>query len=140
MSDRLVINPPSVCAPAFDYYANGVVCEPGRLLFIAGQVAWDASGNVIGKGDPAAQAEAAITNFRRVVEAAGGTMADVASVTVYVTDMAFAAQISSARTKAFGAAPPTSAIVEVSRLLQPELLVEISGIAVLRSTTTDHRS
>ena len=102
-------------------------------LFIAGQVALDADGKLVGNGDIRKQATQVLENIRGLVEANGGTMADIAQVTVYVRDIAAFELISDIRESYFPSEGPASAIVEVSALAWPEFLIEISAIAALPS-------
>ena len=73
-------------------FSHGMVIEgPARLVFLAGQVAFDRHGpdrRLVGVGDPAAQTRQSIENIRRLVRQAGGELADVVEMTVYVTDAA----------------------------------------------------
>jgi enamine deaminase RidA (YjgF/YER057c/UK114 family) len=117
-------------------YANGIVVPAGsRLLVVAGQIAWDADQVLVGRGDFAAQFHQALANVLAVVHAAGGVPANLASVTVYVTDK----QAYLAKTRELGAAwrelvgqhYPAMALVEVADLLEKDALVEIQAIAAL---------
>jgi enamine deaminase RidA (YjgF/YER057c/UK114 family) len=77
------LNPPGLSTPTG--YTHVVIPQGGRPVFIAGQVANDKSGTVVGKGDFKAQTTQVFENLKTAVEAAGGTMADVAKITIYVT-------------------------------------------------------
>jgi enamine deaminase RidA (YjgF/YER057c/UK114 family) len=114
-------------------YSQVVVVEAGRLAFVAGQLARDAAGNHVGKGDMAAQIRQVGENLRVALAAVGATTADLVKTTTYVTDLdAFFAAVD-ARTDFFGTQPPTSTTVQVSRLSHPDFLVEIEAIAALGS-------
>jgi enamine deaminase RidA (YjgF/YER057c/UK114 family) len=114
-------------------YSQVVVVEAGRLAFVAGQLARDAAGNHVGRGDMAAQIRQVGENLRVALAAVGATTADLVKTTTYVTDLdAFFAAVD-ARTDFFGALPPTSTTVQVSRLSHPDFLVEIEAIAALGS-------
>jgi reactive intermediate/imine deaminase len=115
------------------HYSNSVRTESGPLLFIAGQVALDADGNLVGEGDIRAQATQVIENIKAIVEANGGALADIAQVTVYVRDIEAFNSISDIRARYFPADGPASAIVEVSALAWPEFLLEIAAVAALPS-------
>lgn len=117
-------------------YSNGLLAPTGaRLLFVAGQVAWDADQVLVGKGDFAAQFRQALANVLAVVDAAGGRPAHLASLTVFVTDK----QAYLAATKALGRIwrelvgthYPAMALVEVAGLLEKDAQVEIQAIAAL---------
>lgn len=117
-------------------YANGIVAPAGaRLVFVAGQIAWDAEQKLVGAGDFAAQFRQALANVLAVVAAAGGEPAHLASLTVFVTDK----QEYLASTKALGTLwrelvgrhYPAMALVEVKGLLEPGAKVEIQALAAV---------
>lgn len=131
MSNKSVgTNPASVAPPMKPHYSNSIRTN-GPLLFIAGQVALDADGKLVGEGDIRAQATQVLENIRAIVEANGAAMADLAQVTVYVRDIEAFSSISDIRERYFPADGPASAIVEVSALAWPEFLIEISAVAAL---------
>jgi reactive intermediate/imine deaminase len=125
------MNPAGVLKPLKPHYSNCVRVESGPLLFIAGQVALDSDGKLIGKGDIRAQAKQVLENIRKIVEANGATMADIVKVTVYVRDIEAFHSISDIRVGYFPKDGPASAIVEVSGLADPEFLVEIEAVAAV---------
>jgi enamine deaminase RidA (YjgF/YER057c/UK114 family) len=102
-----------------------------ELVFISGQVASDECGRVIGAGNARLQAEAVFANLNTVLQAAGGSLKNLVSVVIYLTDIADFAAVSEVRNRVFTDPPPSSTLVEVSRLAIAEHLVEISGIAVI---------
>jgi 2-iminobutanoate/2-iminopropanoate deaminase len=115
-------------------YSQVAVVESGRLAFVAGQLARDANGNHVGKGDMAAQIRQVCENIRVALAAVGATPADLIKTTTYVTDLdAFFAAVD-ARTDFFGAEPPTSTTIQVSRLSHPDFMVEIEVVAALGPT------
>ena len=128
---KTVLNPPGVAKPIRGYYSNSVRVTAGPLLFIAGQVALDAEGRVVGKGDVRAQTVQVLENMRAILRAHGADMSDVVSVTVYVTDIGVLDRIADIRMKYFPTGGPTSAIVEIAKLALPELLIEISAVATV---------
>ena len=107
------------------------VDNPKSLIFLSGQLARDADGNVVGAGDMAEQTRQCIRNMRTVLEAAGGTLEDIVSVVVYTTDMREFKRITEARQEFFIDKLPTSTIVEVNHLADPALLIEIQATAAL---------
>ena len=123
-------SPPGVAAPIRPYYSNITRVEAGPLLFVSGQVALDAEGRPVCVGDPAGQAEHTLAAIEKLLRSEGAEMSDVVKVTVYVTDIRFLDPIKAARLKYWPEGGPASAIVEVSNLVYPELLVEIEAIAV----------
>ncbi len=107
------------------------VDNPKSLIFLAGQLARDADGNLIGAGDMAEQTRQCIRNMRTVLEAAGGTLNDIVSIVVYTTDIREFKSIVAARTEFFFDKLPTSTIVEVNHLADPGLMIEFQAIAAL---------
>ena len=134
MSNKSVGTTPASVSPALKpHYSNSIRTESGPLLFIAGQVAVDAAGKLVGEGDVRTQATQTLENIRAIVEANGAQMSDIAQVTVYVRDIDAFNSISDIREIYFPSEGPASAIVEVSALAWPEFLIEISAVAVLPS-------
>jgi enamine deaminase RidA (YjgF/YER057c/UK114 family) len=103
----------------------------GRLLFVAGQVAHDEEGNLVGEGDAAAQARQVLTNLRAVVEEAGGRMEDVARTTLYLTSLEDRGPVGEVRKEFFPAPAPANTLLVVASLAAPEYLVEIDAIVAL---------
>jgi enamine deaminase RidA (YjgF/YER057c/UK114 family) len=127
------INPESLGRPRG--YSNGLLAEPGaRLLFIAGQIAWDENQKIVGD-DFVEQFERALRNVLAVVSEAGGTPEALARLVVYVTDKreyaARTREIGERWRALVGLHYPTMALVEVKSLLEDDAKVEIEGIAVL---------
>ena len=127
------INPESLGAPRG--YANGVLAEPGgRLLFIAGQVAWDESQKVV-SADFVEQFARALKNVITVVTAAGGRPDQIARLVIYVTDKSeyrLHTRATGERYRALmGRHYPAMVLVEVKSLLDGQAKVEIEAIAVL---------
>ena len=124
-------SPADVAPPLKPHYSNSVRAEAGPLLFVAGQVALDADGNLVGKGDIRAQTIRVLENVKAIVEANGGAMRDIVQVTVYVRDIGAFESVSDIRESYFPEDGPASAIVEVSALAWPEFLIEIAAVAAL---------
>jgi len=113
---------PEGVAPGRGY--SHVVTGSGRLVAISGQVALDERGEVVGAGDPAAQARQVFENLRRCLAAAGASFADVIKLTYFFTDVAHLPAIRAARDELLGAGPlPASTAVQVVALFSPELLL-----------------
>jgi enamine deaminase RidA (YjgF/YER057c/UK114 family) len=116
-------------------YAHVAKITSGRVAYIAGQAPFDASGLVVGKGDFVAQFSKVMQNLKIAVEAAGGRPDQIAVLTMYVTDVnAYLANrkpIGAAYTAVFGKHFPAITLVEVTRLYNPDCMIEISGVAVL---------
>ena len=117
-------------------YSNGVLVEgAGRLLFVAGQIAWDAEQRLVGRGDFVAQFRKALANVAEVVAAAGGKPEHVVRLTVYVTDkrayLARLREVGEAYRAVLGKHFPAMALVQVADLLEDGALVEVEATAAL---------
>ena len=127
-----LINPAGLEKPVG--YAHVARITSGRLVHVAGQAPFDANGEVVGKGDFVAQFRQVMRNLKIAVEAAGGRPNQFAVMTMYVTDVqAYLANknlIGAAYTEVFGKHFPAITLVEVTRLYNPDCMVEISGTAV----------
>ena len=104
---------------------------PGKTIYIAGQLARDIDGNIVGPRDMRAQLEQTFKNPTACLEAAGATWADVVKTNTYVTDYEEFSKHREVRMRHFGVAVPTSTTIQISRLAQPEAMVEIEMIAVV---------
>ncbi|MER8268688.1 RidA family protein [Streptomyces griseus] len=130
-----LVNPSGL--PEIGAYRQVSVATGSKLVFVAGQVAWDAAGATVGEGDLAAQVEQAYVNVGTALAAVGGTFDDVAKLTVYVVDWtpekmpAFLEGVdrAAARLGTTPGAPGT--LVGVAALDVPEHLVEVEATAVL---------
>src|SRR2546426_10719823 len=107
------------------------VVKTGRLVFVSGCVATDAEGRTVGGNDVAAQARQVHENLKKCLAAAGATFADVCKVTVFLKNIADREKVNVARKEYFGPHRPASTLVEISRLVRDDLLVEIEAVAVL---------
>jgi len=131
MAVKSVVPVDGLAKPA-GVWSNTIVAEPGRLIFIAGLVARDAAGKMVGVGDMAAQTRQVCENLKRAVEAAGGTLADLVRVDVYTSDISQFDAIHRVRREYFPDNPPVSTMVEVVKFVSPEALIEINAIAVVK--------
>jgi enamine deaminase RidA (YjgF/YER057c/UK114 family) len=115
-------------------YTHAVAVDGGRLIFIAGQVAFDQVGNLVGKGDLRAQTVKALDNLVAALAAAGATPADVVKLNTYIVNYRPADYpiIREARAQIFGGEnPPASTLIGVQALAVEDLLIEIEAIAVV---------
>ena len=130
---NVVINPAALAKPSG--YANGILTDGGRLLFLAGQTGMGADGCIISPGDLVAQFTQALTNMKAVVEEAGGQMTDIAKLTLLVTDKAaYAANlkpIGASYRDFFGRYYPAMTLAEVKSLFDDQAMIEIEGMAVI---------
>jgi enamine deaminase RidA (YjgF/YER057c/UK114 family) len=113
-------------------YSHIAVARGSRIVFISGQVGYDADGQLVGD-DHASQAAQAFRNLRTAVEAAGGSIEDITKITVFVVGHRpeLLEQLMSARQGSFGDYRPASTYLGVEALARPGLLVEVEAIAVL---------
>lgn len=124
------LNPPGLAAPAG--YSHVVVAPAGRTVYVAGQMATDASGRLVGGADFGAQAEQVFANLKTALDAAGATFGQVVRLDMYVTDIGQLKALRAARDKYIDAKhAPASTLVEVRRLVRPDALLEIGAVAVV---------
>jgi enamine deaminase RidA (YjgF/YER057c/UK114 family) len=118
--------------PGLAFAGMSQAVRDGELVVLSGQVALDASGEVVGEGDWDAQAEAALANLEAALAAAGARSEDVVKLTCFLTDAAGYAAYSAAKNRRFEAVAPASTCVVVAGLLDPRLLLEVEAIALVR--------
>ena len=125
-------NPPSGWPQNGRAFNHGVVQPEGRVLHITGQVAWDRDGNLVGEGDAEAQMRKSFDNTARILEAVGGRLDDIVSLTIYFLDRADLPAIQKVRAEHFTPqSAPASILIQTPGLVVPELLVELVPIAVI---------
>lgn len=130
-SARRDINPPGLVRPSG--YTHVVVAPDGRTVYIAGQVAFDSAGKIVGAGDFQAQAEQVFANLRRALASVGASFGDVLKTTTFISNLDNAAPLRDVRARYLGTAhPPANSLIVVSSLARPELLIEIEAVAMLR--------
>ena len=116
-------------------YSHIAKVNRGTIVYLAGQVASDASGKLVGEGNFEAQAEQVFRNLKIAVEAAGGTMADIVKLNIHLVaqvDQAEVPKLRAIRNRYVNTEqPPASTLVVVSRLAQPGWLIEIEAVAAL---------
>ena len=105
----------------------------GQYVHVAGTTATDATGQVVGPGDPYAQTVQTLRNVERALQQAGATMADVVRTRMFVTNISQWNEIGRAHGEFFGQVRPVAIMVEVTRLIDPAMLVEIEVDAYLPS-------
>lgn len=127
---KTVINPKDICTPVGPY-SHGVIAEGGRLLFIAGQVAWGPDGKVVGKGDFETQARVVMQNIQRILEEAGASFSNVVKLVNYLKNKDDYPLLKKVRSEFIKENPPVSTLIQVSNLLEDDLLIEVEAIAVL---------
>ncbi len=128
------IHPPELFDARRSGFAQVVVAEGKRTVYLSGQVAWGPERTIVGVGDFAAQVDEAFKNLGHAMHAAGGGLADVVSLRIYIvqTHMAENAAVRDGLLKYFpGENPPASTWIGVAGLAHPDFLIEIEAIAVL---------
>ncbi len=115
------------------HYSQAIAIEAkGKLVFLSGMTARRPDGTIAGVGDIEAQTRQVCENLKSAVEAAGGTMDDICRVDVYVRNMEHFDKIHKVRREYFNAPAPASTMVEVTKMVSAEYLIEISAIAVVQ--------
>jgi reactive intermediate/imine deaminase len=123
------INPEALSTPTG--YTHVVEAPRGRTIYVAGQVALDKTGAVVGRGDFRAQTKQVFENLKAALAAAGAGFKDVVKTNTYVTDVSQLPALREVRAGYLGANPPASTLVQVSRLAREEFLIEVEAIAVI---------
>jgi len=103
----------------------------GNVVHVSGTTATNTEGVIVGIGDPYAQAQQAIANIGLALTRAGASLHDVVRTRIYVTDIAQWQAVGRAHGEAFAAIRPACTMVEVSKLIAPEILVEIEAEAIV---------
>lgn len=125
-----LFNPDTMPKPAG--YSHVARVTEGVLVFVAGQVALDKSGNLVGRGDFKAQTQQVFENLKAAVEAAGGSLSEVIKLNIYVLDRSDLPQFREVRDQYINTKnPPASTLVQVAGLFRPEFLVEVEAVAVV---------
>ena len=127
------LHPPELFDARRSGFAQVVVAQGQRTVYLSGQVAWGPERTIV--GDFPAQVDEAFKNVERAMQAAGGSLADVVSLRIYIVQvhMAANAAVRDALLKYFpGDHPPASTWIGVAGLAHPDFLVEIEAIAVLK--------
>jgi len=125
-----LINPDGLYEPPV--YTQLAIGRGSRVVFISGQVGYDAEGKLVSE-DVVEQAEQAYRNIRTAVEALGGSVQDIAKLTIFVVGHRpeLAQPLLAARSDVLGDHKPASTFLGVEKLIRPELLIEVEAIAVL---------
>ena len=132
-----IFNPPALAKPTG--YSHVAEVTNAKMIYIAGQVAQDRDGNLVGKDDFSAQVTQIFANLDAALKAAGATFADVVKLNIYCVDRVDRAQVPTLRQirdrYVNTQAPPTSTFVFVQGLVRPEWLVEIEAVAAVKITS-----
>jgi reactive intermediate/imine deaminase len=115
------------------HFSQAIAIEAkGKLVFLSGMTSRRPDGTIAGIGDIEAQTKQVCENLKSAVEAAGGTLDDICRVDVYVRNMEHFEKIHKVRREYFKAPAPASTMVEVTKMVSAEYLIEINAIAVIQ--------
>ena len=131
---KIHLNPETLFNSTQYGFSQIVTSDAGKLVFISGQVAWDAQQNIIGQGDLALQARQTFANLQTAVETAGGTLEDIVMLRLYVVNLddEKAAIIGPVLREYFGTEhPPASTWLGVTALASSSFMLEVEAQAVL---------
>jgi 2-iminobutanoate/2-iminopropanoate deaminase len=124
------LNPAGLSRPTG--YTHVVVSPDGRTAYVAGQVAYDSTGTVVGGRDFTAQAAQVFANLSIALASVGATFRDVMKTTTYLTDLRNVPALREVRARHFDSAhPPANTLIPVSALARPELLLEIEAVVAV---------
>lgn len=122
------INPAGMTQPTAYHH----VVKFGNLLFIAGQVAVDSKGNLVGENDMKAQVRQVLENLKTVLASQGADYSNIVKINIFTTDIERFREAAEVREEYFRGNPPASTLVQIQRLASPGFLLEIEAIAALR--------
>ena len=125
---KRVLRPPNLTFLPRPEYPYSPGTTGGGLVYTAGQVAWDDNGELVGRGDPAAQTRQVLANVQSVLREGGATLEDVLKCTVYLADIKYFQAMNGVFSEFFPTEPPARTTVQAA-LAEPEMLVEIEAIA-----------
>jgi reactive intermediate/imine deaminase len=128
MSERIRVSSNSPYEPLIGFSR---AVRAGDTVYVSGTVAWGPNGKLVGRGDVYAQAKQAIANIEAALRQAGATLGDVVRTRIYLTDISRWEEAARAHREAFSEVRPASSLLEVSRLADSDMLVEIEAVAVM---------
>ena len=125
---RTAIQPVDMADPR-PRYTHG--WRVGKTVYVAGQLALDKAGKLVGPNDIAAQTRQIFQNMERILKGGGASLRDVVKVTVFVTDIRYREPYGEVRQEFFPSNPPASTLVQIAALAIPGALIEIEAVAVI---------
>ena len=128
MSDRVKYSSGSKWEPIVGYSR---AIRVGKIVHVSGTTGTDSEGKVVGAGEPGKQAVQALDNIRKALESVGSKLEDVVRTRIYVTDISRWEEVGKAHGAVFKDIRPTTSMLEVKKLINPEILVEIEAEAIL---------
>ncbi|WP_199756952.1 RidA family protein [Pedobacter sp. KBW06] len=126
-------NSPAVAPPKG--YSQAVEIDLGnsRMILLSGQVPLDVKGNLVGNGDVSKQTEQIFENIKKIIAEAGGTMNDLVKIAIYMTDISQVQKFRDVRDQYINLKqPPTSTLVEVTKLFREDVHIEIEATAIIK--------
>lgn len=123
------IDPPRLHQPMG--YTHVVQAGPGRTIYVSGQIALDAQGQLVGEGDLGAQTRQVFRNLTEALAGARAGLRDVVKLTIFLTDVSRIQDFRDARNEFMSAPLPSASLVQVAALARPDLLIEIEAVAVV---------
>ncbi len=121
----------SSVSPYEDVIGFSRAVRVGDTVYVSGTVAWGDDGKLVGEGDVYAQARQTLRNIEKALTEAGASMQDVVRTRIYLTDIDRWEEAARAHAEAFADVKPAASMVEVSRLAEPAMIVEIEAVAVI---------
>ena len=112
-------------------YSPAVITQGGTVIWLAGQTGLEDAAGKLHPGDFDAQVRETFTRLGKTLEEAGGKLSDMVTMTVFITDMRYGDRFTQLRREIFGDNFPASALITVTGLARPGMLVEVQGIAVI---------
>jgi len=128
MATRTNISSGAPYEPLFGYSR---AVKVGHMVFVSGSTAVQPDGTVTGVGDPYSQTVAALRTIEKALQQAGASLTDVVRTRMFATNLAHTEMIGKAHAEFFGNIRPASTLVEIARLVHPDMLIEIEADAVL---------
>ena len=128
MTDRRRV---SSVSPYEDVIGFSRAVRVGDTVYVSGTVAWGDDGNLVGEGNVYAQARQTLRNIEKALAEAGASMRDVVRTRIYLTDIDRWEEAARAHAEAFADVRPAASMIEVSRLAEPAMLVEIEAVATI---------
>jgi len=130
MISKELIQPGDVLAPK-TAYSQALLVTGGKTLYVAGQIAFDENGHLVGPDDFRTQTVQTFENIKRLLAAAGATFENLVKLNIYITDIKYYTLVQEVRVQYLSRPWPASTLVEVGALVHPKAMIEIEGIAVL---------
>ncbi len=125
-------NPKEVAQPGGHYSQAAVVAGGSELIFISGQVPQNINGETVGIGNITEQAEQVFQNLQAILKAHNATFDSAIKATIYITDMSRLDEVTAVRSRYFVEPAPASVLVEVSALVDPNWMIEIDLVALVK--------